>query len=526
MQNRQLKKLILRFPEWVYAKFKKGRHLRIGRTIAITFNENSIQLATVRNLLHKSKLLNVNKIYIPGSYNTEESRRNFIVREINKYIKQYGTYLTRNILGVGSADSAFRAIPMPDMPGKELNRAIRWEADKRVPFGLDDAYYGYHLTKAESTVTGGALLVSLIAVSKSEVDTLLQLLNSTDLKIKAVYHELEAVGRLLPYIKDYDATKTYALINIKRDRSEISYYRGKRLEFIHISSVGSAALSDTFGDKKYEAFTKSLVDEIQTSLDYYVGQFSNTSTDMVFVYGDLSYSDELISNLSDHFGIDFLRFPVNNLAESKVCHEEYHEQIPVSLSSVALAMIDYDLIDFIPPAIKERQASKSYIRKTVPGFIFITALLLSTWAMMRYVEKIRLNWLAESDEQIARLENSKPVIMYNQIKRQMAIDKEILKTLDKEPSYLHLNLKELSRITPKQIKLNLYDLEDEGRGKNLVIAGLVRSADPPPEVVLAEFIVRLESSPFFDKVNLDRHSKSFVGNRFAIDFQITMDAIL
>jgi hypothetical protein len=55
---------------------------------------------------------------------------------------------------------------------------------------------------------------------------------------------------------------------------------------------------------------------------------------------------------------------------------------------------------------------------------------------------------------------------------------------------------------------------------------MASSTDPPPEVILAEFIVRLESSPFFDNVTLDKHSKSSKGSLFTIDFQISMDAIL
>jgi len=526
MQLEQIKKRISEFPGWMRSKLKIGRHIRFGRTIAISFNENSIQMATAVNLWHRSRLVNVTKIYIPGSYNTEEQHRNFTVLEINKYIKQYGTRLTRYVLGVGSPDSAFRTIPMPEMPRKELAQAIRWEADKRVPFGLDNAYFGYHLTNTETTATGESILVSLIAVSKSEVDTLMQVLNSTDIRVNAVYHELEAVGRLLPYIKNYDPAKTYALINIKRDRSEISYYRGRRLEFMHISSVGSSALADISGDNKYEAFTKLLVNEIQTSLDYYVGQFSNTSTDSVFVYGDLSYSDDLISNLSQQFGIDFLRFPVDNLDESKICREEYHDQIPVSLSSVALAMIDYDMIDFLPPSIKERYTSTQYIRKAVPAFVFFAVLLLSAWTMMRFRNDIMYGWLSALQAQISLYESSQPVIMYNQIKRQMAIDKEILKTLDKEPTNLHLNLKELSRITPKQVKLNLYDLDKKVNNKNLILAGSVISNDPPPEVVLAEFIVRLQNSPFYRNVNLDKHTKTYSNNKFVIEFQIGMDAVL
>jgi len=526
MQKKQIKKWIFDFPAWFRNTLKTGKKFRFGRTIAISFNENSIQLATAWNIWHRTRLLNATKIYIPRSHVSKEKRRNFVVTEIGRYVEQYGTRLTRYVLGIGSSDSAFRVISLPPMPRRELARAVRWEADKRIPFGLDNAYFGYHLTRTAATAVGESTLVSLIAVSKTEIDDKLQLLQSVCPKIKAVFYELEALGHMLPYIKDYDERKTYALINIKKDGSEISYYRGRRLEFMNISSIGFSALSESPGENKYEAFTESLVNEIQTSLDYYVGQFSKTSTDVVFVYGDLSYSDDLINNLSRHFGIEFRRFPVDCLAESKICRDDFCEQIPVSLSAVALSMIDYDLIDFLPPRVREKLATVRFVRLVVPAFALFVAMLLLTWTLMKYRDEVKSAWLDSSMAQIARFENSQPVIMYNQIKRQMVIDKDILKTLDKEPTHLYLNLKELSRVTPRQIKLNMYDLGEEGRAKNLILAGRAASTDPPPEVILAEFIVRLESSPFFENVALDNHSKSNKGNLFTIDFQISMDAIL
>jgi Tfp pilus assembly PilM family ATPase len=514
------------FTTWVTKRLKLRKPYRFGRTIAISFYEHSLQLVTAANIWHKTKLLDVTKIYIPRSCDTEEKRRSFIFMEINKYIKRYGTRLTRYVLGVGSTDSAFRIISLPQMPKKEQANAIRWETDKRIPFAVENAYYGYHLSKGKGTTTADSVSVSLIAISKSEVDIRYNLLSPMKIKYDAVFYEIEALGHLLPYVDNYDDDKTYALINIRREQSEISYYHGKRLEFMNISPVGSKVLSDSKDDSKYEAFTKSLVAEIQTSLDYYIGQFANTSTDIVFVYGDLSYTDELINNLSNHLGIEFKRFPLDRLAESVICKEELLEQIPVSLSTVALAMIDHGLIDFLPPDAKEEKAESKYIGYAVPGFIVFIALLIAGWGMLEYKDAIKSAWLASSTAQIAKFENSQPVIMYSQIKRQMTTDKEILKTLNQDPTYLHLNLKELSRVTPNQIKLNMYDLEKAGRNKNLFISGWAASTDPPPEVVLAEFIVRLESSPFFENVTLEKHLKSTHIGNFKIDFQVSMDALL
>ena len=58
------------------------------------------------------------------------------------------------------------------------------------------------------------------------------------------------------------------------------------------------------------------------------------------------------------------------------------------------------------------------------------------------------------------------------------------------------------------------------------MTGHAISSDPPPEIILAEFIARLQDSPFFNNVKLDRHNKMTHDDGFVIDFQIGMDAVI
>lgn len=492
---------------------------RFGRTIAIFFDDNSVQFATAKTFYHHTRLLNVTKVYIPKSYDSEEKRRNFLVTQVNRYINEFRRPLTRFILGVGGSESAFRLITLPKMSRKEMAEAIYWEGNKRIPFGLDDAYHGYRINGNADAVEKDSVSASFLAVSKKEVDRHLELLDPLEINIDGIHHELEAIGHLLRHIDNFDANKTYALINIKKKSSEISFYRGMRLDFMHVSSVGSENLFGSPDSQTRDEF-------FAESLDYYAGQFSASPADTVFIYGDLSYSDDLIDNLSDRFGIEFTRFPIDRLIKSQPHIEEFAGQIPASLSTVALAMANQDMINFLPPEIKENRAAIRYIKFAVPSFLLFIAVLLGFWASLKYQIDIESGKLAATYEQIEEFRNSPMYIMYNQIKNQIAADRAILKKLNQEPTFLHLNLKELSRITPDKVKLSLYELDNARSQNGLVIHGQAKSFDPPPEIILAEFVARLESSPFFDNVSLKNHTKINSGGEFVIEFQIGMDAII
>nr|MBN2277692.1 pilus assembly protein PilM [candidate division Zixibacteria bacterium] len=503
------------------------KQIRFGRTITIFLDNNALQLATAKHYGYRSCILDVNKIYIPQTPVSEDDRRRFLGEEINRYIKTHKGILTNYVLGVGGSESAFRLITLPRMKQKELNEALFWEGSKRIPFGLENAYYGFNIIERRKTDLGEDFSCALIAVLKEEIDQKLDIIEPLDLNPNAAYHELEAIGHMLPHTADFDPGRTYALINIKKQKSVISFYRGRYLEFMHICSVGSDTLSGgPATPTTYEYFTESLVTEIQNSLDYYVGQFSNTSADKVYIYGDLSYSTELIENLSDRFGIEFRRFPLEGWSGIHPVLADRYEQIPVSLSAVAMSLAEYNLIDFLPPAIREQKVNRKFAALMIPVFIVITAFLMAIWSGLKLQTDIENYKLRAQNEQVETFRNSAVYNMYNQIKLQMSADNDLLKKLKSEPTILHLNMKELSRLLPQGIKLNLYDLQDGDSRKTLVISGQTLSADPPPEVVLAEFIARLESSPFYNNITLQRHSKQPRGDRFAIDFQIEMDAVL
>ncbi|MFH2035795.1 MAG: pilus assembly protein PilM [Candidatus Zixiibacteriota bacterium] len=508
-------------------RHRLGKKANWGRTISIRFDHSSLQLVAVKKSFKSTKLLNVTKIYIPKTCTTEEKCNEFITVEINRYIKQYRTKNTRYVLGISGQETAQRNITFPSLPKKELDNAVYWEGNKRIPFGLNNSYFGYHLVETSQAGKECTANISLMAVAKEIVDKKLELLQPLNITISSVYHELEALGYLIPFIEGYDPEKSYALINIKERSSEISFYKGDCLKFMNISSVGTNTLSDTpDNDTKFEFFTESLVNEIANTLDYYVGQFANTSADRVFVYGDLSYSEELINNLTDRFGMEFKKFPIDRLEEEQKVGERFNTDLSVSLSGVALAYNNYALINFLPPYKIEQQKTHQIKRFSVAGMALLIFILIGIWSLMEKSNQAVAENIKDAKIQIENIHNSPTFVLYNQIKNRMAAERAFVDGLHHEPTYLNLNLKELSIITPKEILLtgfNLQKIEGENR---LYLSGKVASSDPPPEVILAEFIARLENSTFYNDISLKKHIKQIDHDKFIIDFVISARALI
>jgi hypothetical protein len=501
--------------------------LAFGRVIAILVDDYAIQMATSARFWNRSRLIDVTKIYIPSTLSEPQKRREFIGYEINQYIREHKRPFTRYVLGVDGEDTVVRILNFPRLPRKELERAIYWEGNKVTPFGLDNAYYGYHRLEKSSEAQSETLNVCLIAASKKDINNRLSELGDV-ISPSAVRYDLEAIGRLLEFIDGYSPDQTYILINIKRNYTEISFYRMGQLEFKHISSLGSQAIEKTRSPepRRFNAFAESLAQEIQNILDFYVAQFGRRATDIAYIYGDLSYSEELIARLTAKFGIEFKRFPLNFRKKSQTDNFSAFDQTPVALKAVALSYCGEGMIDFSPPPLREARAKRKCRAFAIPALGFIALGLMSIWITMKSDLDMDRYLLETANGEIAEFQNSPAYIMYGRLQQRLESDSLMLKNLRAQPTYLHLNLKELSLLTPQQIKLQSFELENGGNGCGLTLEGRAYSMGTPPEMSLAEYVARLEASPFYEKVRLKKYAKKAEAGQFIIDFLISAEAII
>jgi Tfp pilus assembly PilM family ATPase len=507
-------------------KLSLKKHLGFGRIIGIFVDEYAIHLAVATRFFNSHRLLNVTKIYIPSAYDSPEKRQNFISSEIENYTREFHRPLAKIIIGVGGTESAIRVLTLPKMSKQELTSAIYWEGNKQIPFGLEESFYGHHIIHSDMDGRNGNISACLIAVSKKEIHNCLDRVRISS-RIDGIYFDLESIGYMLRYVDDFSPTKTYVLINIKKHHTEISFYKGTRLEFKHISSLGSSAMKGGFGDEdSLNTFTETLAQEIQNTLDFYVGQFSRASTDIAYVYGDLSYSEDLVDRLSARFGIEFKRFPISYWKKTQPKDDDVLDQIPVLLNAVSLALIDEKPIDFIPPYLKEARAIRKFYQWAAPAFAIFIIALLANWMTLKNDVDMDKTLLISATNEIEEFVHSPAYIMYSKVKQRLAADQALLQKLEHEPTYLHLNLKELSHLTPNGIYLDNYELEGSGEEYVLTLGGKVYSAGTPPEVTLAEYVARLEGSPFFEKVRLKKYAKKFEGDGYVLDFLLQTDAII
>ncbi|MCK4632637.1 MAG: pilus assembly protein PilM, partial [candidate division Zixibacteria bacterium] len=276
-------------PAFKTVAIKPSRNRCIGRVIAFLIDDTSIQMAAINHRCIQRKVLDIQKVYIKHDDTDEDTSAAFISDTCSQYVRKYGGYYSTVHLTISGSETVHRIFFMPILKKRDLDSAIRFEIHRQIPFPPEDCYYDYRrLFKVTSDATQ-RYRVALHAATKRHISTQLKPFDEHGIEITNIYMAQCVVGMLLEDLCDYDADRYYTLVHVKKNESEISFYRGSRLEFSHVVSTGTAMLGS--GDAtRFEFFAESLATEIQTSLDYYTGQYSRNFASEIYLHGDLSYS--------------------------------------------------------------------------------------------------------------------------------------------------------------------------------------------------------------------------------------------
>ncbi|MEA2031425.1 MAG: pilus assembly protein PilM [candidate division Zixibacteria bacterium] len=499
-----------------------GREQFLGRCLAFFVGTDSLQMAVVQHKGKSRHVLDVHKIYLPSDIKDKEEKQDFISREIEGFIEEYRNRSSRIVVTLSGKETVFRTFHMPILKKSELDSAVRLEAKKQMPFPLSESIIDYRRIRKIEGVARTRYRIALQAATKRVITETLAPFNKLGILVHQVYHAHDVVGQLLKDLPNFDNNSSYTLLNVHRQYSEIAFYKGDSLEFFHITDTGSSLIPKKGSDIQLGYFAETLASEVQTSLDYYSGQYRDLSFSKIYLHGDLAYSDEIAARLKTKLGYEFIRFPVEQLKFMQNKHFSDMNTAAVCLPSLASATCNVRLANLLPVADKAthlRRKQNFYGRLSLAVIII---LLIAGWLIVKNNLNTTRNSTLEATRQVEEFRNSNAYHRYNMLKSQIATTRAYLSKVQQSPSYMALNLKELSLLTPDEIRLEQFNYSKEEEGENLILKGKSVSSSIPPEVILAEYLEKLNASPFYSEAVIKRHHKYKTKNGFGIEFSLGM----
>lgn len=272
-----------------------------------------------------------------------------LAAELKEMLEELRTRKRYVVTAVSNIAAITRTLQVPKMPQKQLDEAVRWEAERYIPFPIDEVVLDYAPLKPLESVNEGEQIEIIVGAARQEViASLVETLKGAGLEPLIIDIKPFAGLRSLESKLRSPGEPVLFFLDIGAESSSLTLTRGEHLLLIRTINLSgkdfTAAISRAFNldlmaaeeakrnyglatiptedeellldfdaerekfnpAKMYDAIRPVLVDlttELRRSLEYFRVQAGELGIDQGYVSGGASKLRGLVPLLSDTLGI-------------------------------------------------------------------------------------------------------------------------------------------------------------------------------------------------------------------------------
>ncbi len=448
----------------------------------------------------------------------------------------YGQQVSINLVGVGRVKK------------RELRNLVKSQIKETVPFDVDKSIFDFNII--DERAPGDRLDVLAVAVEEELVDRKVDLLQRSGLKpigVGVIGYALENLIRMGAFIKD----EIMAVVDIGASTSSINIFKGNLLQFARETTTGGDQITQSmvrriatengqklnitlqdaekikreYGVPKENETGKTdnglplsqisamvrpilerLVNEIKRSLSYYSQSSGEKRLDRILLTGGGSKLKNIGSFLTKGLGVKVEIFGLLDYIkiDAQISNQELLSNVAPNLTvAIGLALGRPRKINLLPLDIKiqnKMTLANFALKFTIPLIIFI---LMFFYASM-HVQSIRYkHLLLKSRSSLTSLQPTLEKINYLEELKARIARREVLvgNAVGRQPLWEGI-LKEISNIIPDGMVLADISLIGDSTPKQIRFQGIIYATYSTIDITLSQFMVALDESPFFTKVEL------------------------
>ena len=247
---------------------------------------------------------------------------------VYQVLTEAGIRTRKCVTAVSGREVIVRYVPMMPLPDAELKQAIRYEADKYIPFEVDEVILD--CARVEEAMPGEQIRVVLVAVKRTLIDEHTAMLDRLGLTPVVIDHDVFALGNAFEArnaLLGIDDEEIRGLVDIGASKTNINIMRGNTSNFTReIYDAGNnitEAVAKRFGEDPadvermkedpggaletmQDAIVSVLEDigaEVRLSFDYYENQFDQEVKEVYLSGGSVLFPgiDRMLGNV---FGLE------------------------------------------------------------------------------------------------------------------------------------------------------------------------------------------------------------------------------
>jgi len=231
-----------------------------------------------------------------------ERSKESIIAALKRSAAKSEIKIQKAVISVSGQSVVVRQVLFPKMSPDELRSALQFEAEKYIPFGINEVYIDAQIISDKAE--GGKIKVLIVAAKKELVDEYLGYMNDAGITPDAVDCDSIAVTNSFIFNNaGAGKDKTVALANVGASMTNVCILKNEVLNFARDIPVDIKSID-------------AIETQIRLSFDYYENQFGK-GIDGIYISGGGAREPSVIERLKQAFGLDIIVWdPMSNLVLS------------------------------------------------------------------------------------------------------------------------------------------------------------------------------------------------------------------
>ncbi len=228
-----------------------------------------------------------------------ERSKESLAAALKRSIAKSETRIQKAVISVSGQSVVVRQVLFPKMSPDELRSALQFEAEKYIPFGINEVYIDAQIISEKAE--GGKIKVLIVAAKKELVDEYLGYMNEAGVTPEAVDCDSIAVTNSFLFSNaGVGKDKTIALLNVGASMTNVCILKNEVLNFARDIPVDIKSID-------------AIETQVRLSFDYYENQFGK-GIDGIYISGGGAREPMVVDRLKQAFGLDIVVWdPTSNL---------------------------------------------------------------------------------------------------------------------------------------------------------------------------------------------------------------------
>jgi Tfp pilus assembly PilM family ATPase len=153
-------------------------------SLGIDLSEEKMDLTLLRDGVRGPRLKSKARFYLPQGETTIAERRQYCAQKLRQFVQENSARSAEVVVGLPRRHFLIRNIVIPSVRREDVNRIMRYEADRHIPFEVSQVYFD---TVCPDTVRGaGTIDILFVAIRRQTMDELLEPVRFAGLRLAAV----------------------------------------------------------------------------------------------------------------------------------------------------------------------------------------------------------------------------------------------------------------------------------------------------------------------------------------------------